>query len=113
MELEPADVVSALAAGNEIAFQVVGDGAGFGVDGEGAEIGRITVKGGSLFIGCCVEHSFCIGRKRLAIRFEVDVDAHMARRVVQDEAGGTVIEVRAARRIPLNGDQAPGADKLF
>jgi hypothetical protein len=52
LKLEPADVVSALAAGNEIVFEVVGDGAGLGINGEGAEIGGVTVKGSGFFFGC-------------------------------------------------------------
>ncbi len=46
MELEPADVVGALTAGNEIVFQVVSDRAGLGIDSECAEVGGIAFKGG-------------------------------------------------------------------
>src|SRR5260221_9421748 len=52
LELEPADVIGAAAAGNEIVFQVVGDGAGLGIDSVGAEIGGIAFKSGGFFFGC-------------------------------------------------------------
>src|SRR5258708_21492925 len=84
LELEPADVVGALAAGNEIVFQVVGDGAGVGVDGESAEIGGIAVKGGGFFFGCGGEKALREGHEGFAIGFEDDVDAHMACGVVHE-----------------------------
>jgi len=113
LEVEPADVVGGLATGDEIVFEVVGDGAGFGVDGEGAEIGGVGFKGGGFFFGCGGDDSFCIGSEGFAIGFEDDVDAHMAAGVVHDEAGGVVIDEGAARGIAFDGDQTPGADKLF
>src|SRR6266852_3288416 len=112
LELEPADVVCALTAGDEIVFEVVGDSAGLGIDGVGAEIGGVGVKGGGFFFGGSGEQSFCVGRKRFAIGLEDDVDTHTARRVVHDQAGGPVIKVSAAGRIAFDGDQSPSANKL-
>ena|SRR6266568_470719 len=65
LEHEPADVVGAAAAGDEIVFQAVGDSAGLGIDSVGAEIGGIAFKGGCFFFGCRGEQSFCKRRKGL------------------------------------------------
>ncbi len=113
LELEPADVVGAPAAGNEIVFQVVADRAGLGIDGVGTEIGGVTFKGGGFFFGCGGEHAFCIGREGFAIGFEDDVDAHVARRVVHDQASGLVINERATGRVAFDGNESPSADKLL
>ncbi len=65
LEPEPADVIGAAAAGNEIVFQVVGDGAGLGIDGIGAEIRRIAFKSGGFFFGCGGEKALREGRAGL------------------------------------------------
>jgi hypothetical protein len=113
LELEPTDVICAAAAGNEIVFQVVSNSAGLGINGVGAEIGQVAVKSGGFFFGCGAEQSFCLKRKRLAISLADNVDAHTARRVVHDQAGGPVIKVTAAGGIAFDGDQSPSANKLL
>ncbi len=106
LELEPADVIGAAAAGNEIVFQVVGDGAGLGIDGIGAEIGRIAFKSGGFFFGGGGEKALREGREGFAIGFEDDVDTHMACGVVHEQAGGPVINERATRWIAFDGDES-------
>ena len=113
LELEPADVVGAPAAGNEIVFQVVADRGGLGIDGVGTEIGGVTFKGGRFFFGCGGEHAFCIGREGFAIGFEDDVDAHVSRGIVHEQAGGPVINERATGRVAFDGNESPSADKLL
>ena len=104
LELEPADVVCALAAGNETVFEVVGDRSRFGINGESAEIGGVAVKGSGFFFGSGGQQSCCIGRERFAVGLEDDVDAHTARRVVHDEADGPVIHIGATGGIAFDGD---------
>lgn len=66
LDLEPADVVGALSAGDEIVFKVVSDGSRFGIESERAEIGAIGVKGGFFLVGSD-EQSFCERREGFAI----------------------------------------------
>src|ERR1700674_2881627 len=77
-ELEPTDVVGALAARNKIVFQMVSDGSRLGIDGVGAEIGRVAVEGSCFFIESCAEQSFRKWRRGFAIRPDDDLDGYMA-----------------------------------
>src|SRR6266853_6287808 len=113
LELEPADVVCAGTAGNETVFQVVSDGAGLGIDSVGAEIGGIAFKSGGFFFGCGGEKALREGRERFAISFEDDVDAHVSRGIVHEQAGGPVINERATGRVAFDGSESTRTDKLL
>src|SRR5258706_4550100 len=78
LELEPADVIGAAAAGNEIVFQVVGDGAGLGIDSVSAEIGRIAFKSGGFFFGCGGGENPCETGETRCASFLGRVCAHTA-----------------------------------